>query len=259
MQPTLSYLANLALQAGEIQRAGYNKDHEVGYKGVIDLVTEVDHQSEAYLLGEVRRDFSDHHIFSEETGVIQGSDEHIWYIDPLDGTVNYAHHVPVFCVSIGYAYKGELTLGAVYDPLRDEMFIAERGSGAYKNGGRLRATAVTELQKSLLVTGFAYDTWNTPQDNFANFERFAKLSQGVRRLGSAALDLCYVASGRFDGYWELSLNPWDVAAGALLCEEAGAKVTNISGGADYLSSPQSILAAAPGIHARMLEELQKTA
>jgi myo-inositol-1(or 4)-monophosphatase len=259
MQPTLSYLANLALQAGEIQRAGYNKDHEVGYKGVIDLVTEVDHQSEAYLLGEVQRDFSGHHIFSEESGIIQGSDEHVWYIDPLDGTVNYAHHVPVFCVSIGYAYKGELTLGAVYDPLRDEMFIAERGSGAYRNGRRLRASAATELQKSLLVTGFPYDTWNTPRDNFANFERFAKLSQGVRRLGSAALDLCYVASGRFDGYWELSLNPWDVAAGGLLCEEAGAKVTNISGGADYISSPQSILAAAPGIHARMLEELQKTA
>ena len=259
MQPTLSYLANLALQAGEIQRAGYNKDHEVGYKGVIDLVTEVDHQSEAYLLGEVRRDFPEHHIFSEESGVIQGNEEHIWYIDPLDGTVNYAHHVPVFCVSIGYAYHGELTLSAVYDPLRDEMFIAERGSGAYMNGRRLTASGTTELQKSLLVTGFPYDTWNTPQDNFTNFEKFAKLSQGVRRLGSAALDLCYVGSGRFDGYWELSLNPWDVAAGGLLCEEAGAKVTNISGGADYISAPQSILAAAPGIHARMLEELQRAA
>lgn len=259
MQPTLAYLENLARQAGEILRTGYNQEHQVGYKGVIDLVTEVDHQSEAYLLGEVRRDFPAHHIFSEESGVIQGNEEHVWYIDPLDGTVNYAHHVPVFCVSIGYAHQGELTLGAVYDPLRDEMFTAERGKGAHLNGRRLRASQTTELQRSLLVTGFPYDTWNTPQDNFSNFEKLAKLSQGVRRLGSAALDLCYVSSGRFDGYWELSLNPWDVAAGGLLCEEAGAKVTNILGGADYISAPQSILAAASGIHARMLEELQRAA
>jgi myo-inositol-1(or 4)-monophosphatase len=259
MQPTLAYLENLARRAGEILRTGYNQEHQVGYKGVIDLVTEVDHQSEAYLLGEVRRDFPVHHIFSEESGVIQGNEEHVWYIDPLDGTVNYAHHVPVFCVSIAYAHQGELTLGAVYDPLRDEMFTAERGKGAHLNGRRLKASQTTELQRSLLVTGFPYDTWNTPQDNFANFERLAKLSQGVRRLGSAALDLCYVGSGRFDGYWELSLNPWDVAAGGLLCEEAGAKVTNISGEGDYISAPQSILAAALGIHARMLAELQRAA
>ena len=191
--------------------------------------------------------------------MIQGNEEHVWYIDPLDGTVNYAHHVPVFCVSIGYAHQGELTLGAVYDPLRDEMFTAERGKGAHLNGHPLRVSSTTELQRSLLVTGFPYTAWDTPQDNFSNFEKFAKLSQGVRRLGSAALDLCYVGSGRFDGFWELSLNPWDVAAGGLLYEEAGAKVTNISGGGDYISAPQSILAAAPGIHARMLEELQRAA
>ena len=255
MQPTLAYLENLARQAGAILREGYNKEHQVGYKGVIDLVTEVDHQSEAYLLGEVRRDFPAHHIFSEESGVIEGNDQHVWYVDPLDGTVNYAHHVPVFCVSVGYAYQGRPALGAVYDPLRDEMFTAERGQGAYLNGRRLSASAATELQKSLLVTGFPYDTWNTAQDNFANFLKFSKLSRGVRRLGSAAIDLCYVGAGRFDGFWELALNGWDVAAGALICEEAGAIVTNISGEADYISVPQSILAAAPGIHARMLEEL----
>lgn len=256
MQPTLSYLENLARQAGAILRAGYNKEHQVGYKGVIDLVTEVDHQSEAYLLAEVRRDFPDHHIFSEESGVIQGNDEHIWYIDPLDGTVNYAHHVPIFCVSIGYAYQGRLTLGAVYDPLRDEMFTAERARGAYLNGSRLSVSATTELQKSLLVTGFPYDTWDTTEDNFANFVKFGKLTQGVRRLGSAALDLCYVGSGRFDGFWELSLKPWDVAAGGLVCEEAGAIVTNMRGEADYISAPQSILAATTGIHATMLDEMR---
>lgn len=258
MQPALPYLENLARQAGEILRAGYNKEHQVGYKGVIDLVTEVDHQSEAFLLGQVQKNFSDHHIFSEETGIIQGNDEDIWYIDPLDGTVNYAHHIPIFCVSIAYASRGTLVLGAVYDPMRDEMFIAERGQGAYLNGQPISASLTTELQKSLLVTGFPYNAWNTPQDNFANFVKFGKLSRGVRRLGSAALDLAYVGAGRFDGFWELALNPWDVAAGGLICEEAGASVTTVENGDDYISAPQSILASAPGIHARMLEVLHET-
>jgi myo-inositol-1(or 4)-monophosphatase len=258
MQPTLTYIENMARQSGALLRAGYNQEHQVGYKGVIDLVTEVDHQSEAYLLGEVQRDFPEHHIFSEESGIIQGNVENIWYIDPLDGTVNYAHHIPIFCVSIGYAFQGALTLGAVYDPLRDEMFTAERGKGAYLNGKRLNASVVVELQRSLLVTGFPYDTWNTKLDNFANFEKFGKLTQGVRRLGSAALDLSYVAAGRFDGFWELSLKPWDVAAGGLICLEAGAVVTNIHGEADFISAPQSILATTPGIHARMLAELHNS-
>jgi myo-inositol-1(or 4)-monophosphatase len=258
MQPTLSYLENLARQAGAILRAGYEKDHQVAYKGVIDLVTEVDHQSERFLLGEVQRDFPDHHIFSEETGTIQGNDEHVWYMDPLDGTVNYAHHIPIFCVSIAYASYSDLTLGAVYDPMRDEMFLAERGRGAQLNGRPLSVTSTTELQKSLLGTGFPYNAWNTPQDNFANFVKFGKLTQGVRRLGSAALDLCYVAAGRFDGFWEMALNPWDVAAGGLICEEAGARVTNVDGGADYISPPQSVIACTPGIHTHMLDELHNT-
>jgi myo-inositol-1(or 4)-monophosphatase len=257
MRPTLSYLENLARQAGAILHAGYNKEHQVDYKGVIDPVTEVDHQSEAFLLGEVQKDFPNHHILSEETGIIQGTDEHIWYMDPLDGTVNYAHHIPIFCVSIAYASRGSLSLGAVYDPMRDEMFLAERGKGAYLNAQPVRVSSTTELQKSLLVTGFPYNAWNTPQDNFANFVKFGKLTQGVRRLGSAALDLCYVAAGRFDGFWEMALNPWDVAAGGLICEEAGARVTNVSGGADYISPPQSVIASTPGIYARMLDELQK--
>jgi len=255
MQPTLSYIESLARKAGDILREGYNKEHQVNFKGVIDLVTEIDHQSEKYLLGEVQRDFPDHHIFAEESGVIQGNDEHVWYIDPLDGTVNYAHHIPIFCVSIAYATKGVLTLGAVYDPMREEMFLAERGNGATLNGKPIQVTSVTELQKSLLVTGFPYDAWDSEFDNFANFVKFGKLSQGVRRLGSAALDLSYVAAGRFDGFWELALKPWDVAAGGLICEEAGASVTNVKGGADYITPPQSVVATAPGIHARMLTEL----
>jgi len=256
MQPTLSYLEALARKAGKILYNGYNNDHKVDYKGVIDLVTEIDHQSEDFLLGEVKRDFPDHHILSEESGVIEGNDDHVWYIDPLDGTVNYAHHIPIFCVSVAHASRGMLMLGAVYDPMRDEMFLAERGKGATLNGKSIRVSSVTDLQKSLLVTGFPYDAWNTKYDNFANFVKFGKLSQGVRRLGSAALDLSYVAAGRFEGFWELALKPWDVAAGGLICEEAGAWVTNVMGMADYITPPQSIVATAPGIHGRMLEELR---
>ena len=255
MQVTLSYVENLARQAGAILRAGYNQEHEVGYKGVIDLVTEIDHQSEKFLLSEVQKDFPDHHILSEESGIIQGNAEHVWYIDPLDGTVNYAHNIPIFCVSIAYSYRGVLSLGAVYDPMRDEMFLAERGKGSYLNGRALHVSSANDLQRSLLVTGFPYTAWNTPRDNFANFVKLGKLTQGVRRLGSAAIDLCYVAAGRFDGYWEISLNAWDVAAGGLICEEAGARVTNVQGEPDFISPPQSVLASTPGIHSRVLEEL----
>jgi len=253
--PTLTDLERLARQAGQILRAGYQQEHQIDYKGVIDLVTEIDRQSEDYLLGEIRKDFPDHQILAEESGGTRGG-ENQWYIDPLDGTVNYAHNIPIFSVSIAYASNGGLSLAAVYDPMRDEMFSAERGKGAHLNGRPLRVSGADELQKSLLVTGFPYDAWNSKFDNFDNFVRFAKLSQGVRRLGSAALDLCYVAAGRFDGFWELALKPWDVAAGGLICKEAGARVTNVFGEADYISPPQSVIATTPGIHARMLEELK---
>ncbi len=257
MQPTLSDLETLARAAGGILRAGYQREHEIKYKGVIDLVTEIDHQSEAYLLGEINARFPESHIVAEESGVTEGNRDAIWYIDPLDGTVNYAHNIPFFCVSIAFASAGSTRLAAVYEPMRDEMFTAERGKGAFLNGHPLHPSAAADLQRSLLVTGFPYDAWNTPQDNFANFARLGKRSQGVRRLGSAALDTCYVAAGRFDGYWELSLKPWDVAAAGLIAEEAGARVTNIDGLPDYISTPQSIIAAAPGIHAELMAALHQ--
>jgi myo-inositol-1(or 4)-monophosphatase len=255
MQPTLSELERLARQAGEILRAGYNDKHQVDYKSAIDIVTEVDRKSEDFLLGEIRRLFPDHKVLAEESGGLDGSDEHTWYIDPLDGTVNYAHRIPIFCVSIALAARGTLSLAAVYDPMRGELFSAERGKGAWLNGQPLRVSDAADLEKSLLVTGFPYDAWTSPRDNFAYFVRFGKLTRGVRRLGSAALDLCYVAAGRFDGFWELSLKPWDVAAGGLIALEAEATVTAIDGGPDFISAPQSVLAAAPGIHAEMLKIL----
>ena len=254
--PTLVDVERLARQAGQILRAGYQQEHQVDYKGEIDLVTEIDRQSEEYLLGEIQKDFPEHNILAEESGGTSGGRDQ-WYIDPLDGTVNYAHNIPIFCVSIAYASNGTLNLAAVYDPMRDEMFTAERGKGAFLNGRPLHVSGAVELQKSLLVTGFPYDAWNSKFDNFDNFVRFGKLTQGVRRLGSAALDLCYVAAGRFDGFWEIALKPWDVAAGGLICEEAGARVTNMYGEEDYLSPPQSIVATTPGIHARMLTELEQ--
>ncbi|MBE7432706.1 MAG: inositol monophosphatase [Anaerolineales bacterium] len=256
MKPTLSDLEKLALEAGAILRDGYNKEHTVHYKGTIDLVTEADHASEAFLLREIKAKFPGGHILAEESGNIQGTNEDIWYIDPLDGTVNYAHHIPIFCVSIGYSTNGQMTLGVVYDPMRDELFAAERGKGAFLNGKRIQVSGVTELEKSLLVTGFPYDTWDTELDNFKYFERLAKKTQGVRRLGSAALDACYVAAGRFDGFWEFKLKPWDVAAGGLIAMEAGAKVTAIDGREDFLSAPLSILASAPGIYEAVMGQLK---
>jgi len=253
--PTLHYLENLARQAGAILHAGYQKEHKVGYKGVIDLVTEVDHQSEDFLLGNIQRDFPDDDILAEESGGSKG-DGPQWYIDPLDGTVNYAHHIPIFCVSIAYASSTGLSLAVVYDPMHDEMFSAARGKGAHLNGHRLQVSSAEDLQRSLLVTGSPYDIQNPEVNNLNNFAHFARISQGVRRLGSAALDLCYVAAGRFDGFWEMALQPWDVAAGGLICAEAGGRVTNVFGEPDFISPPQSVLASAPGIHARMLDELK---
>ena len=253
MTPNLSDLERLARHAGEILRLGYEKEHQVNYKGVIDLVTEIDHQSEDYLLGEIKRLFPGHQIVSEEAGVVSGRAEEAWLVDPLDGTVNYAHGIPVFAVSIAYAQEGQVALGAVYDPMRDELFLAELSRGASLNGKPIKVSKATELRRSLLVTGFPYDAWSTPNNNLNYFGHFSKSSQGVRRLGSAALDLCYVAAGRFDGYWELSLSPWDLAAGGLIAAEAGATVTNLQGGAEILLPPCSLLAAPPDIHAIMIK------
>ena len=254
--PTLSDLEVLARAAGKILRDGYEKDHDIQFKGVIDLVTEIDHQSEKYLLGEIAKHWPESHVFAEESGE-SGDGDLVWYIDPLDGTVNYAHGVPMFCVSIACAWGGQTRLGVVYDPMRDEMFAAERGHGARLNGRVLKVSSATELQKSLLVTGFPYDTWTAKPNNFEFFGRLARMTQGVRRLGSAALDACYVAAGRFDGFWELSLRAWDIAAGALMAEEAGARVTTVKGEADYMIPPHSVIASTPGIYDQMLDVLNQ--
>jgi len=253
MKPSIEELIGWAKQAGEILRDGYGKQHDINHKGRIDLVTEMDHKSEAFLLQKIQEQFPGHSIFSEESGRISGIEGSCWYIDPLDGTTNYAHHIPIFSVSIAYAEDGELELGVVYDPMRDECFSAERGKGAFLNGEPLGISDTRQMISSLLVTGFPYDL-QTAEKNIYFFGHFTRLSQGVRRLGSAAIDLCYVASGRFDGYWEQSLQPYDLAAGALIAREAGALVTGLTGAQDLFIPPYSILAAGPQIHAQMLAE-----
>jgi myo-inositol-1(or 4)-monophosphatase len=256
MEPTLSNIKSLARSAGAILREGFKKEHNISYKGIIDLVTEADYASETFLLKEIRRHFPSNHIFTEESGEINGNKEYIWYIDPMDGTVNYSHHLPNFCVSICFASHGNLKLGAVYDPLHNEMFSAERGKGAHLNGKKIHSSQIKELSKSLLVTGFPYDVWNTKNNNFDNFLKMSKLTQGVRCHGSAVLDGCYVAAGRLDGFWELSLKPWDVAAAGLIAQEAGARVTTVDGNSDFISMPLSILIAAPGIYDQLLTALK---
>jgi myo-inositol-1(or 4)-monophosphatase len=259
--PTLSTLDSLARQAGEILLAGYNsrpgfgRPADVEHKGEIDLVTELDYRSESYLLDEIKTHFPGHQVVTEESGTIEGDHDHLWYIDPLDGTVNFVHGLPVFSVSLAYAQDSVLKLGAVYDPLREECFTAERGRGAWLNGEPIKVSSIKTLEDSLLITGFPYDIRTNPDNNLDHFVHFSLRAQGMRRLGSAALDLCYVAAGRLDGFWEIRLSAWDVAAGGLIAQEAGARLTNMHGEPDFLASPQSIVAANPYLHPLMLEVL----
>ncbi len=195
---------DLARQAGALLRDGFGHAADIRHKGVIDLVTEYDLRSERLIMDGVRRAFP-HDAWLAEEGGLRGSGEARWLIDPLDGTVNFAHGVPIFAVSIAFVQAGEPVLGVIYDPLRDELFQASTGSGAFLNGRRLTVAPTVDLNESLLVTGFAYDIRTADEDNLDHYAAFALRSQGVRRLGSASLDLAYVAAGRFDGYWELSV------------------------------------------------------
>jgi myo-inositol-1(or 4)-monophosphatase len=259
MEPTLDLLIEWARGAGDILRDGYGRQHTISRKGRIDLVTEVDQRSEEYLLEKIRRNFPNDSIDAEESGLSTGGGAACWYVDPLDGTTNYAHSIPVFSISLAYAVNGIVQLGVVYDPMRDDCFHAERGKGARLNGTPLTVSVTSEFSHSLLVTGFPYEVAPGAKDNLEHFAYFTRLTQGVRRMGSAALDLCYVAAGRFDGYWELTLRSWDMAAGALLVEEAGGKVSRVTGETEYLSAPNSVLAGNPAIYDQMLREMRKLA
>lgn len=257
-QPTLVDLQSLAREAGYILRTGFRQAHEVRYKGPVDLVTEVDHRSEDFLVSSIQARFPDDPIITEESGALAGGSANRWYIDPLDGTLNYAHGIAIYGVSLAYADPQGMRLAVVYDPNTDECFSAERGQGAWLGGQPITVSSTPDLIHSLLATGFPYDLLTTADNNLDHFGRLTRLTQGVRRLGSAALDLCYVACGRLDGFWELKLTPWDLAAGGLIASEAGALVTDTVGKLDYLHSPYAILAANPHLHPLILEVLRQT-
>ena len=214
---------------GDVLRQSYEKAKKIEYKGEIDLVTEVDRRSEQLMVDLLSSRFPHHSILAEEGSNSSKSSGYKWVIDPLDGTSNYAHDYPFFCVSIGLEKEGEIIAGVVYHPIFEELFAAEKGGGAFLNGRRIRVSMVSNLRQALLATGFPYDVLADPDEAMAHFRNFMHVSQAVRRDGSAALDLCYLAMGRFDGFWELRLKPWDTAAGVIIVSEAGGRVTNFQG------------------------------
>lgn len=256
----LELATRLAREAGAIQRDRYETDIRIRTKSAsIDLVTEVDHACEAHIVETLNRERPEDAILAEEGG---GTDRENapwrWVIDPLDGTTNYAHGYPRFCVSIGVEKDDVREVGVVYDPLLDECYEAVRGNGARLNGRALRVSGEADFGAALVATGFAYDVRRSPEDNLAQFARVIKQARAVRRDGSAALDLCYVAAGRFDGFWELKLHPWDVAAGLLIVDEAGGRTSDLRGGPAPRSG-RSIVASNGHIHAALIDVLRETA
>jgi myo-inositol-1(or 4)-monophosphatase len=253
-------LLDLAISAvkesGRIQKEWLGKDKKVELKGEINLVTEVDRICEGRIIEIIKKAFPEHNILTEETPMPEGSSPYRWIIDPLDGTTNYAHGYPFFCTSIALELEGEIVLGAIYDFLLDELFTAQQGKGAFLNGERIFVSTTERLTEALLCTGFPYDLRESPVNNLDHFNHFIMEARAVRRDGSAALDLCYVAAGRFDGFWELKLNPWDVAAGKLIVEEAGGVVTDFEGGPLDIYG-QEILATNGRIHEEMIGVLER--
>ena len=256
MQTRLKLALELARKAGEELRQGFGHVKQIRRKGAVDLVTEYDLRSERLILEAIRQAFPQDAILSEEAGQVSLGDI-CWMVDPLDGTTNFAHALPMFCVSIACTQGGVPALGVIYDPLREELYQALAGGGASLNGEALRVSETGSLPDSLLVTGFPYDIRTNLQNNLDHYSKLALLSRGVRRLGSAALDLAYVAAGRLDGFWELRLNPWDWAAGALLVREAGGRVTDFAGNEELLAGADSLVATNGRIHGELLAALSR--
>lgn len=230
MKDPLQMAVEMALASGRIQKDSLKEGFAIHHKGEIDLLTDVDIACQEMIISMIKERFPEDDIIAEEKANLFEGDRNRWIVDPIDGTTNYAHGYPFFCTSIAYEVKGVVVIGVVYSPIMDELFVAVRGMGAYLNGNRIRVSSVQRLKASLLSTGFPYDITTNPDNNINHFVDFLYQAQAVRRDGSAALNLAYVACGRFDGFWEIYLNPWDLAAGALIVEEAGGSLSNISGG-----------------------------
>ena len=247
-------MAEIAREAGALLMTYFARRVKVEYKGDVDLVTEADRASEALIVERIQARWPRHGIMAEEGTRAESSGDYFWYVDPLDGTTNFAHGFPVFCVSLGVEHKGERVAGVIYDPTRDELFSAEKGSGAWLNQRRVHVSKIASLAESLVATGFpSHKRHKNPNIHF--YYQITLRTHGVRRAGSAALDLACVASGRFDGFWEFNLNPWDTAAGVLLVEEAGGKVTDFSGSPFRIES-REVVASNGLLHADLLREFQ---
>ncbi len=245
-----------AIEAGRILLEGFGNTFKISTKeGKNNLVTEYDQKSENYIISQLKSYFPDSAFLAEESGLSNLSDDNqfIWVIDPLDGTVNFAHNLPIFCISIALVKRREVITGVIYNPILNELFVAEKGKGSFLNGEQILVSRCIQLDNSFLVTGFPYNIDSNPGNCVEQFIQMLKQGIPVRRLGSAALDLAYVAAGRFDGFWEINLNPWDVAAGFLLVEEAGGKVTQYNLDKYWIDN-NNILATNGLIH----EELSKT-
>ena len=253
----LATAVEIVLAAGSIQRTRRGSGFRVEKKGTIDLVTEVDLECERLCRRIVAERFPDHDVLGEELGGTASASPsgHRWVFDPLDGTTNYAHGLPIFCSSLALEIDGRAEVAAVFDPSREELFTAERGEGSFLNGNRLAVSTTTTLIDALLVTGFPYDVHTRHHRLVELFGAFLERARAIRRLGSAALDLCYVAAGRLDGFWEQHLKPWDVAAGALIAREAGGRVTGMDGSA-FDPAAAHLVASNGLVHEEMLDVIR---
>ena len=255
MSDILELTETIARHAGAVLLEGYGNVHHIQHKGVIDLVTEFDKRSEEVILSAIQREFPDYAILAEESGQHETASEYKWVIDPLDGTTNFAHSIPIFSVTLALFKNNSPILGVTYDPLRDEMFSAELGCGTHLNGHPIRVSAEANLGQAVISTGFPYDLRTNPRNNLDRFVQFQLRTQSVRHLASAALDCAWTAMGRLDGYWEFGVQPWDIGAGILIVQEAGGRVTSVDGG-DYLISNDSIVVSNGILHEQMLQILR---
>lgn len=254
----LNVAIETATTAGKFLRQNIGKIRNIQVKQgeSKNLVTEIDKRSEEMIIEQIKRHYPAHEILAEEGGMQKTqSSDYRWIIDPLDGTTNYTHGFPVFCVSIGLEWKGEIILGVIYDPNHNELFTAEKGKGAFLNGKQIRVSAAATLERGMLVTGFPYNIAQNPNHAIERFISFLLKAQAVRRMGSAAIDLAYVAVGRYEGFWEVDLNPWDMAAGVLLVREAGGKVTSF-GENEFSIYRKDIVASNGLVHDEMMAILK---
>lgn len=255
MKSFLEVAKEAALASGQIQMENLLKEKQIQFKGEIDLVTQVDKMCEKEIIAILQGAFPSHDILAEEGGGERHNSDYRWVIDPIDGTTNYAHSYPLFATSIALEHKGEIVLGVVYEPNLKELFIAEKGSGAFCNERKIQVSKTSNLRHAMLSTGFAYNILETGENNLEQFGKFLMKAQAVRRDGVASTDLCYVAMGRYDGFWELNLKPWDVAAGFLVIEEAGGRVSDYQGNKFSIYHNQ-ILASNKVLHEDMVDLLK---